>query len=520
MKQCIVISQSNAFVEAINQALQFTLEPWGLQEAVALDEAKKALREDTQLVIVDECFARHSLSPFLTACSEKYPNTWFVSIGSEPYQGVEHLELPLQNHAFAFFMQNPRAGEEKISLQSQLSHVYPILMDHFWTGLLNEWILPEETMIMMAAKGICLPGLEHNHILPILMKTVHHSQREANREEASRHHLYFLNLIGDEILRGREYGTALDRFSQKWAILLYVDRFPISIEEIHRRCTRAMELADQEGWKLSFFIGKPILPAELFGIWQRLEHLSERDVGYAGQIVPLEEPGTLMPAPAPDMVGWRALMENNRYEAVLSLVSGYITKLAEHTQLDTGWLYRFRDDFLLETYHAIQFHGIPAELILTAQLVGEEFSRCCSSIPQLLGWVEGVLNNFTSFVREQQADTVVKRARKYILQNLDQPLGREEIAAQVYVSTGYLGRLFKKELGVSLSEYIFTERMKLAAKMLTETNLYITTIALNVGYSNFPYFSTQFKKYSGYTPVEYRRLGAEAAKHDPNSVQN
>ena len=58
---------------------------------------------------------------------------------------------------------------------------------------------------------------------------------------------------------------------------------------------------------------------------------------------------------------------------------------------------------------------------------------------------------------------------------------------------------------MSISEYVFSERMRLAAQLLEMTDQYVTTIAVSVGYSNFPYFSTQFKKYSGETPVEYRK---------------
>ena len=58
---------------------------------------------------------------------------------------------------------------------------------------------------------------------------------------------------------------------------------------------------------------------------------------------------------------------------------------------------------------------------------------------------------------------------------------------------------------MNLTEYIYQERMKLAAQLLEQTDQYVTSIALKVGFSNFPYFFTQFKKYSGLTPVEYRR---------------
>ena len=511
MKQCIVISASSAFVTQIQDALQLCPEPCEIIEAVTLDDAKDALQATPTLVIVDEAFEKHSLAAFLQKASQRCPGSWFISVGDMPYPEIAHLSMPLQDYALSFFTQHVRnESAESITPQEQLAKVYPILLQHFWTGLLNEWIVPDETMIMMAAKGMYLDGLQSIHVFPILMKTVHKSRTEADKEMAAEHHLYFTNLIEREILIKRHYGCALDRFSQKWAILLYIEKFPCSKEDLHRRFTRAIAAAAQAGWKLSFFTGRSVQPAHLLEVWNELESLSERDVGYASQIVPLQEHMPQALVPTPDMAGWRSLMESSHFEEVLSLASGYIMKLAQLDQLDTGWLYRFRDEFLLETYHAIQFHGIPVEKILTSHLMGEEFTRCSSSIPQLLAWVQGILANFTGFLDTEQADTVVKRAQKYILQNLDQPLTRDEIAAHVYVSTGYLGRLFKKELHVSLSEYIFSERMKLAARMLTETKLYITTIALNVGYSNFPYFSTQFKKYSGYSPVEYRRHWAES----------
>ena len=141
--------------------------------------------------------------------------------------------------------------------------------------------------------------------------------------------------------------------------------------------------------------------------------------------------------------------------------------------------------------------------------MGEDFQRSTTTVQLLLAWVRAILEGMEEFLESEQADTPVKKARKYILQNLDQELSREDIAAHVFVSSGYLGRLFKRETGMSLSEFIFQERMKLAARLLSQTSLYVTAVAMRVGFSNFPYFSTQFKKYSGMTPVEYRRRAEE-----------
>ena len=138
---------------------------------------------------------------------------------------------------------------------------------------------------------------------------------------------------------------------------------------------------------------------------------------------------------------------------------------------------------LQSVYSALQCHGIPAEQILTQQLLSSEFQRVAGGVQLLTNWFHQILERIDLFLQEEKQD----------------------IAAQVYISSGYLGRLFKQELNMNLSEYVFQERMKLAAQMLEQTSLSVTEIALRVGFSNFPYFSTQFKKYSGLTPVEYRR---------------
>ncbi len=52
--------------------------------------------------------------------------------------------------------------------------------------------------------------------------------------------------------------------------------------------------------------------------------------------------------------------------------------------------------------------------------------------------------------------------------------------------------------------------------------MYVTSMALSVGFSNFPYFSTQFKKFSGLTPVEYRKkYRADTSNEEmPNPEEN
>lgn len=75
----------------------------------------------------------------------------------------------------------------------------------------------------------------------------------------------------------------------------------------------------------------------------------------------------------------------------------------------------------------------------------------------------------------------------------------------MYLNPEYLSRLFKKEMGIGLNEYLVQERMKIAESLLRNTSFSISIIASKVGYVNFSHFARAFKKEFGVSPTEYRK---------------
>ena len=102
--------------------------------------------------------------------------------------------------------------------------------------------------------------------------------------------------------------------------------------------------------------------------------------------------------------------------------------------------------------------------------------------------------------------TVVEKVNAYIREHITLDLSVDELAARAYVSPNHLTRCFKKQYGKTVTEYIIDYRMGLAEKLLKDTNLTVTAVSAKVGYANYAYFTRQFKKYSGYTPSQYREL--------------
>lgn len=105
---------------------------------------------------------------------------------------------------------------------------------------------------------------------------------------------------------------------------------------------------------------------------------------------------------------------------------------------------------------------------------------------------------------EDKAEATIAKLKRYIEENLGGELTRSVLAGQVYLSEDYITRLFIRETGQTLPVYIARRRMEKAAKLLRESADPISKIAMEVGYSNFSYFSKTFRDYVGSTPNEYR----------------
>lgn len=110
---------------------------------------------------------------------------------------------------------------------------------------------------------------------------------------------------------------------------------------------------------------------------------------------------------------------------------------------------------------------------------------------------------------EENEEDYVSRAKKYVIEHYNSELSIKEIADFVHLNPEYLTRLFKKETGAPLKDYIIEYRISMAKNLLANSSLSISTIASEVGYQNFSYFANLFKKLEQLTPREYRNTFAK-----------
>lgn len=80
----------------------------------------------------------------------------------------------------------------------------------------------------------------------------------------------------------------------------------------------------------------------------------------------------------------------------------------------------------------------------------------------------------------------------------------DDLCTHLCLNKSYFCTIFKKETGNTFSTFLNKFRVEKSKKLLLDRNLSIMDVAMAVGYNNHNYFSIVFKKYSGYTPLEYR----------------
>lgn len=131
----------------------------------------------------------------------------------------------------------------------------------------------------------------------------------------------------------------------------------------------------------------------------------------------------------------------------------------------------------------------------------------CGSVTDLLKVGEKLIKGYAmqvtnSFIKTKEP--AISTALCYIHSNFSNELTLDMVAEHVKLSKCYFSGLFKKEVGVPFCNYLNQVRVEKSKFLLLHTDESLIDIAIQLGFNSQSYFSTQFKKYTGVTPKQYR----------------
>lgn len=186
-----------------------------------------------------------------------------------------------------------------------------------------------------------------------------------------------------------------------------------------------------------------------------------------------------------------------------------ILEYLETQKKQGGWCRESLNQFVRELVQMMYHYLYQKELVYAQIFDDQEFisyenaaTESEAGIKEFCRYIFEKLDQKNKAELDQQ--DVVLCLKNYIEDHLGEDLSRNVLAQQVYLSVGYISKLFLKETGIALNNYITERRIEKAKEYLLYSSLPISRIAIEVGYNNFSYFSKTFRDLTGHTPNEYR----------------
>lgn len=102
--------------------------------------------------------------------------------------------------------------------------------------------------------------------------------------------------------------------------------------------------------------------------------------------------------------------------------------------------------------------------------------------------------------------TAVEKVITNVSQRLDEPLTLEGMAKMAYMSPFHFNRKFHQITGIPPVQFLYALRLQAAKHLLLKTQMSITDICFEVGYTSLGTFTSRFTKLVGLSPREYRKL--------------
>lgn len=175
---------------------------------------------------------------------------------------------------------------------------------------------------------------------------------------------------------------------------------------------------------------------------------------------------------------------------------------------DTGYLKLMAMNILAKAATVLTKHGKNLGQLIGEEYLYEQVSKIetVTEMKECLAIFIKQILEFSDSIRTKKSNKIVDQALEFIENNLyDQTLTLKTIAGKIFSNESYLSRVFKKEMGESLIEFITRKRIEKSIILLNTTDLKAYEIAEQVGISDPHYFSICFKKHVGVTIREYKK---------------
>jgi two-component system response regulator YesN len=384
-----------------------------------------------------------------------------------------------------------------------------IVLKQFWKDFFVGEISPDKESLKRYIQDKNIDIDVENDYMPVLI-SIKKWNEEFSRED-QRLMDYSLKNISQELFVIENITKEVIEFTDDSVLIMFKFDKPLSNTDITvalKACCEKLIKVVKQYFKMfvSCYIGNPesiyMMPAQI----ESLQVIDFNNVTFHKEIHLLQDYKHYHIEYSNSIFdGWNELVQNNKFHRLLNEIKQTLTTEENLKKIDRNFLWNFYQDFY---YILIAFSG--KHNIFLNELFGEnKFSKlsqaAVTSLDDLLQWVEYSIIKMKEYV-EENIDIVnpIDKTKKYVEAHISEEISMEDIAKNVHLNSDYLTRIFKKEVGFSISKYIINRKMELAKDLLIKTDKAIGEVALDVGYLNYSSFNRIFTKTVEMSPQEFK----------------
>ena len=130
------------------------------------------------------------------------------------------------------------------------------------------------------------------------------------------------------------------------------------------------------------------------------------------------------------------------------------------------------------------------------------------SVDKIETWLGSRIIDFHKIMLQNQAtgySRITLLALTYIHKNYEKNISAQTIADDMNISEGHIRRVFKEEMNLTVADYLTNYRITKAKEFMKKGDIRVTQVYQRVGFTSSQYFSSVFKKNVGISPSEYNR---------------
>jgi two-component system response regulator YesN len=388
----------------------------------------------------------------------------------------------------------------------------PLLVERFWQEVIQGRTAFLSGKLDAALRQYDIPLGSEDRLFPVLISIEQWQQDFGARDEEIME--YAIRKAAEELVLDGSPGIVVGERNGSGLILFYrpaageaaVDNgVPLAdkCEAFIQSCNEYFHC------RLSCYIGGEVGISGLEEAYQRLLEAERANVTRTNSVILPSTEGkpAARPAPPPPLAEWGLLLDNGRRGELTEQLNRYFSRLE-------------REELSVETLQAVYFglahlcldSAVKKGVSLGEALDSREEAMTLSPVKSLAAlrqWCSRLLEQYWTGTavhgEPHQQSSIIAKIKEYAQQHPQEELGREQLASYVFLNPAYLSRLFRKETGQSLTEYVLEVKIGYARRLLEESNLKVGAVAEAIGYTHFSYFAKLFKKMTGMSPHEYRK---------------